>query len=87
MISKIERDILKNAIGPDHYTKIFTYLKSKGYVNTKGQPYTKSHIRNVFNGHSHETLEALILEAAEYCKSEREKLKKLKSERLKKLQA
>ena len=66
MITKRERKRLKKIIGKEYSYKVLKELNAKGLRNRLGNPYSLSHIRNVFAGkRSHEIIENAIYTAAE----------------------
>lgn len=49
-ISTENKRLIKNTIGVGYAKKVFDYLISQKTLNTKGNPYSESHIRNVLTG-------------------------------------
>jgi len=49
-ISNETRQIIKTTIGIGYAKKVFDYLIKKNISNSKGKPYSETHIRNILTG-------------------------------------
>ena len=77
MISKTERNSIKEIIGHRYVGVIQEELKDTGEFNKQGGNYSSGHITNVMNGEAHKIIENAIWSAVENQKILNEKRKKL----------
>jgi len=84
-ISAENRQLIKKTIGVGYAKKIFDYLIQKNITNSKGKPFSESHIRNILTGAvENDVILKKILELYEIRLKERLDLKKQRERLFKK---
>ena len=62
MITKAEKEKIKEILGWRYAPVVQEYMTKKGFLNSKGEPYSTAMISNVMNGNSHERIESAIFD-------------------------
>lgn len=78
MITKIQKERIKDIIGNKYVSLIKEKLKEKGVLNKKGKAYKTSFIINVMNGKEHKIIENAIYDVVAEKKEELEQQKKVR---------
>ncbi len=78
MITKIQKERIKDIIGNKYVSLIKEKLKEKGVLNKKGKAYKTSFIINVMNGKGHKIIENAIYDVVAEKKEELEQQKKVR---------
>ena len=56
MISKAEKEKIKEILGWRYAPVVQKYMTKKGFLNSKGEPYSTAMTSNVMNGNPHERI-------------------------------
>jgi len=73
MITKAEKEKIKEILGWRYAPVVQEYMTKKGFLNSKGEPYSTAMISNVMNGNPHERIESAIFELVDKKKMKMEK--------------
>ena len=76
MITKAEKEKIKEILGWRYAPVVQEYITKKGFLNSKGETYSTAMISNVMNGNPHERIESAIFELVDKKKMKMEKRKR-----------